>query len=46
MNLRGKRGKDSNAVWFVTAATEAAEWESLALFKDLGKRKKVVEKPC
>lgn len=43
MNLRGKRGKDSNAVWFVTAATE---WESLALFKDVGKRKKVVEKPC
>lgn len=44
MNLRGK---GSNTVCFVTAAAEAAQWKSLALFKDVGKRgKKVVEKPC
>lgn len=34
MNLRGK---GSNTVCFVTAAAEAAQWKSLALFKDVGK---------
>lgn len=37
MNLRGKV---SSTACFVTAAAEAAEWKSLALFKDVGKREK------